>query len=108
MAVEDVTYAVDKESLKKFRLAGIRTPHSSIPVAKNARFRARFCVVLPTKPPCYAGYDTGGALCTIEPEAIYPGKMKMIRSIHQFKKYEMIISIFIVKGLNPGVISKVG
>ena len=36
---------------------------------------------------------TGASLCTIEPVAIYPGNMKMIRSIHQFKKYQIIINI---------------
>ena len=54
-----------KTQLMQFRLAGIRTLHSSI---------------------------SGASLCTIELVAIYPGN----RSIHQFKKYKIIVSIFIM------------
>ena len=49
---------------------------------------------LPGFEPCtLSRYRPGASLCTIEPVAIYPGNMKMIRSIHQFKKYQIIISI---------------
>ena len=51
---------------------------------------------LPGFEPCactLSRYRSGAWLCTIEPVAIYPGNMKMIRSIHQFKKYQIIINI---------------